>query len=236
MTKILRALWIGSLVALGFAAFSASIACAANLSDGGKPGLYQILGSSSLVTGATFTGSSEGSVRLLVPGRHISLLCTSVDVLEGKFLSDTSALLKLLFLNCRVKVFGEGEEEEVMGCTVTNGREITMAFIALAKKHENESYVLFEPDGTESFGTISYEAEKGCILPLTGAVTGSVVAKATPGEVVNQLLSFSKPIQELFQVGTGGDHMKYLGSDVYVDGSLSLSLTGPHLGCVFGVV
>ncbi len=229
---VLRA---SSLVALGLIALSSAVAQAANLSDGGAGGLYRILGSSALVPNVTVTGSSEGHVRLLAPGQGVSLLCTSVDVTEGKFLTDTELLMKLLFLNCGVRLF-ENEEEELSSCVITNGREFTLALIGLSKKHETKPYVLFDADGGEALGSFKYESGKGCPLPLTTTVTGSVVAEATTGEVVTQLLKFSRAIQELFQVGTAGDHLKYNTHEAYVDGSLTISLTGAHTGCAWGIV
>ncbi len=223
----IRAFGLTVMAALGLVAFTAVAAQAENLTDGGKEGLFQILGSSALVTGATLTGKSEGHIRILEPSRNLTILCGTLDFLEGKFLNDKEALVKILYLECVPLVFGE-ETEKIAGCNLVGG-DITTTLLALAKKHEGKPYILLEGDPT-TIGTIEYESGKGCPLPLKSTIVGSVVGEVkTVG--VTQLVQFNETIQKLFQ-----DKINYGTNELILDASLVLELTGAHVGCSWAIV
>lgn len=243
-----RTLGLFLVTVIGTMLFSAVTAQAENLSNGGSAGLYRILGSSTLTPLAGFTGSFEGlnggasaHALLLVPGRKLSVLCGFLDVLGGTFLSDTEALMELLYLGCTPRVLGE-EVETVAGCEITNARSIKATALALAKKHEAKRFVLFQPDFSSRFATIEFESGKGCALPLKNEISGSVVAEVKEEkEVVVNLLQLSESIQKLFQVKEvdgkiKGDNLLFGAFASYIDASAVVELKTIHTGCSFGIV
>jgi hypothetical protein len=224
----IRAFGLTVMAALGLMAFTAVAAQAENLTDGGKAGLFQILENSALVKGATLTGKSEGHIRILEPGRNLTILCGKLDFLEGKFLSDQEALVVILYLECVALIFSN-ETEKVPGCNLVGG-DITTVLRALAKKHEGKSYILLEGDPT-TIGTIEYESGKGCPLPLKNTVLGSVVGEVKTVEG-GQLLQFNEAIQKLFP----GDKINYGTFELILDASIVLELTGTHAGCSWAII
>jgi hypothetical protein len=230
----LRAFGLAIVAALGLMAFSAVAAQAENLTDGGKAALFEILKSSALVPGATFTGKLEkwtdGLVHefILVEKSNLAILCSQIDIEEGKFLSDKEALAKVRLLECRV--FNFAGTEEVPGCFITNSKSIVFSYIILPKKHEGESFLLFEPDGA-IFTIIEFEKEKGCPLPIKNEIKGTFGALVKEKEAVVHLITFSAAIQTLL-----GDKATFGVNPLVIDSNWLLELTGIHKGCSWGIV
>lgn len=229
------------MAALSLMAFAVTSAQAEILTDGGKAGLFRILGSSALVGTESFTGKLEklngsGPTHLLIlePGRNLTVLCGEIDVLEGKFLNEKEGLMRVLYLKCVALVFGK-ESEKIAGCKIV-GEDITAQFLILAKKHEGEPYLLFEADPPSStIGEIVYEGAE-CPLPSHNTIQGSMVGELKLGEPATQLLQFSEAISKLFQTSEGGDRINYGTFQLYLDASVLLELSGAHKGCGWGVV
>lgn len=232
----LRAFSVALVAMLGLMAFSAVAAQAENLKDGGKAAKFAIGGNSALIVNETFNGT-VGPGKLLVEGRKLEIKCTKGEVLEGKFLNESEALAKVVFEGCKAFVHKTGEpittciiKDKVLGL-----EKIKALGIGIAKKHENNPYVLFKQDGEEPFAIIEFEAGKGCALPLVNKVTGSVVAESSAA-AIEPTLTFNEGVQKLFQVGTEGDKLLFGTFEAFVEGKATLKLTGAHAGQSFGVV
>jgi hypothetical protein len=226
----IRAFGLAFVAALGLMAFSAIAAQAEDLTDGGAAGSFTILGSAALVAGATFTGVQVGASKLLVPGRNLSIECKEGALLEGKFLSSTEALVIILFKKCAALVASK-ETEEVAGCTITNGKDITASAIILSRLHGGELFLLLHPDLGATFTTLEFEKEKGCALPLKNNITGLISALDDNSTAVSHLILFSQAIQKLL-----GAKMLFGTFESFVDAHKTFSLTGFHLGCAWSVL
>lgn len=232
-----RAFGLSLLAVLGLMVFTATTAQALSLEDGGKAGLFQILGSSALVAGAIGAGGQEGFQKLLVAGRNLYIECFNTVLQNLKFLSDTEGLVSLLFQGCKPFVHKTGAPVE--GCSLPS-EQFTATARFLAKKHESKPYFLFEADPpATSLGIIEFKSGTGCPLPLKNELKGSVVAEASAGEQKIQLLTFSEAIQKLFQVGflsPVGDKLSFGTFEAFLNGSWTMSLLGTHGNCTFGIV
>jgi hypothetical protein len=247
-----RTLAISALAALSLLAFAAT-AQAANLKDGGVAGKFRVEALTALSIGRTFTGQLEQltdktTVHLvfLIPSANLDLLCTSMDIEEGKILSETEALLKAKLLGCAWINLIEGKETELTACQIA-GKAITIAVKILPRLHDDglgnvELYLLFEGDSTNNIGTIKNEGEE-CALGPNAQIEGSAVALVKEGSVeqVTKLYSFSEAIQLLFQERVGGafvagDQLKVLNSEAFLDGNVTVSLTGSHVNKKWSVI
>jgi hypothetical protein len=227
----LRAFGLAIMAALGLMAFTAVAAQAEDLTDGGTAGSFTILGLAGLVAGLTATGKQVGVGKLLVPGRNLTIECKKGEVLEGKLVSTTEATGTVLFKECAALVLSK-ETEEVAGCIVTNGKDITANAVVLAKLHGGELFLLFEPAPGKIFTTLEFESGKGCALPLKNEVKGTLAAlDDKPIEEVTHLILFSQSIQKLL-----GDKLLFGTFESFVDGDADLSLLGTHLGCKWSVL
>lgn len=234
---------------LSLSAVSCSIALlaggaqAANLSNGGTAGKFRVEGLTALSVNRTFTGqlealtgSSTVHIAFLVPALNMTLLCASMDITEGRILSETEALLEAELLGCVVLILVEGKESESKTCQV-NENAIEIAVKLLPKLHEGELYLLFEGDQSSEVGTVLIEGAK-CTLPEEFVISGSAVALVKEGSVeqVTKLYTFSEPIQLLFQVGGVGDKLFVGGSEAFIDGNVTVSLTGSHILTPWSVI
>jgi len=249
----LRVLGLSLMTVLSLMALFAVAAQAENLKDGGTPGLYLILGSSALVTGASFltrleklTVKKEPELHgvLLVPGLNISILCSAAHG-DGRFLSDTQALVFLEFLECLTFVLSTGEH--LASCIIDdpenalNDDRIVLAFaVGLPKLHEKELFILFDGDGSSVLSTIHYLKETGCPLPLSPEIKGSPVGLLSEETAVVHLITFNQEIQKLFQVKNGavieGDRILYGAQEAFIDANATIELTEMHIGCKFTVI
>ncbi len=257
----LRAFGLAIVAALGLMAFTAVAAQAENLGGGGVAGKFRVEGSTALSVSRTFTGAQEGSHGLLlVEGRNLTILCSTGKLLEGKVLTESEALVKVLFEGCTTWEFNLSKtipcvvaekEEEPAGSEKFVGKEmITATALILPKLHEvsagvSELYLLFEGDPATAAFTKFILGGKECPLPKNTEVKGSVVALVTEGstEQVQKLLTFSDPIQLLFQkrdAGTNkfleGDRLLYGTFESFIDGSATAELTGSHVGKLWSVI
>lgn len=180
---------------------------------------------------ASVTGSLLGEGKLLVQGRNLDLKCSGAHVEEGHInATGTEALVKVLFLGCKTYVHNSKEQIKnciIKGGTVEGGGTIIAIAIVLPIFHGGSKFVLFESDGGP-LATISYEANKGCVLPLNNPVTGSVTAEVIEGTPTT--LIFSEAIQllngdELFD----GVFRAYITATAHVEGS------GAHAGQRVGI-
>jgi hypothetical protein len=221
----IKAFGLTIMATLSFMALTAVTAHAENLTDGGKAGVFQIGKSSALVAGKTLTGTPEGSVRILEPGRNLTILCTKLDF-TGKFLNENEALVESIFLECEALSL---DEKQKLPCTLVGGG-IKTVLLALAKKHEGQAFILFEGDPAgAALGTIEYTGAE-CTLPKTNTIAGSLVGELQKAETVEPLLKFESAIQKLF-----GDKINYGTLELVLDGSIVLKLTGSHAGLTLGV-
>lgn len=212
-------------VALSLMAFAA-VAQAEVLAGGGKEAVFQIQKGAALL--ATLTGASEGQVRILEPGRNLTIRCNTLDFLEGKILSAKEALVRITYLECVALEFSN-EAQEIVGCNLVGGAIVTQ-LRALPRTHEGKPYILLEGD-EGPIGTIKYESGKGCPLPLTSSVQGSVIGEVTTGEAIQPLLQFKEATEKLF-----GDKINYGTFQLVLDASIVLELTGEHKGMSLGIL
>lgn len=220
----IKAFGLTFIAALGLMAFTAVVAQAEVLTDGGKAGSFQISKGGALL--ATLTGKSEGHIRILEPGRNLTILCSKLEFLEGEILSSEAALVKILYLECIALLFSKESVE--IPCKLVGGGILTQ-LRALAKTHEGNPYILLEGDPT-TIGVIQYESGTGCPLPLNNSIVGSVIGEVTPGEGVSRLIQFKEPIQKLFQ-----DKINYGTLELILDANIVLELTGAHAGQSWGI-
>ncbi len=243
-----------ALVALGLLSLTGT-ALAENLGNGGVAGKFRVEGSFPLAVNRTFTGQLEqltgkSTVHLvfLIPALSLDLLCTSMDIEEGKILTESEALLKAKLLGCTwVSLLGE-KETELKSCAI-KGKAITIAVKLLPKLHEDglgnvELYLLFEGDQAGGkVATVEVEGEE-CALGQAIPISGSAVALVKEGSVeqVTKLYTFSEEIQLLFQERTkegafvAGDKLTVANSEAFLDGNVTLSLTGTHVNKTWSVV
>jgi hypothetical protein len=238
----LRAFGLAMMAAVSLMAFSAVAAQAEDLTDGGKAALFEILKSSALVAGATYTANLEkwtdGLLHgfLLVEKSNLSILCTGLTVTGGTFNSDVEAVGSVTFKGC--VAFNFAGTEKLAGCTILSKAEggekevIVATGKVLPRKHEGESYLLAEPTVAGStFTNIFFEKEKGCVLPFKNEIKGTLGALVKEKEAVIGLITANAAIQKLM-----GDALTFGVNPAVVDGNATTELTGKHLGCSFGVV
>lgn len=250
-----RVLGVVVFAALSLFVFSAP-AQAENLGNGGVAGKFRVEGSFPLSVNRTFTGQLEAltgaptivHLVFLIPGLSLDLLCTSMDIEEGKILTESEALLKAKLLGCVWVSLLEGKETELKSCKI-KGNAITIAVKLLPKLHEDglgnvELYLLFEGDQAASkVGTIENEGEE-CALGAAIPIAGSAVALVKEGSVeqITKLYSFSEAVQLLFQernkegAFVAGDRLLVANSEAFLDGNVTLSLTGTHVNKTWSVV
>jgi hypothetical protein len=241
----LRAFGLAIVAALGLMAFSAVTAQAENLTDGGKAALFEILKSNTLVKGATFTGEIENWTDglkhgfLLVKDFNLSILCSDLTFQGAIFLDDKEALASIKFSEC--DAFNLAGTEKLTACSIISQAEggekrvILSSGIALPRKHDTKSYLLVHPHpGGALLGTIYFEKEKGCPLPLKNPVAGLFIAELAKKEAIEHLITSNEAIQTLL---LGGVSLLYGAHPAVIDGNVKgVKLTGPHTGCSFGVV
>jgi hypothetical protein len=238
----LRAFGLALVAVLGLMAFSAVAAQAANLTGGGEGGLFEILkGKVAVEAGQKVTGELENWTDgllhgfLLVPNSNLSLLCSGLQVLQGEFKSDTEALAEVKFTGCKAFEFNP-PKEELKECIVVSkfvGGEVGVVVasaIVLAKKHEKEGYVQFEPDGGLVFTSILFEKGTACTLPAKNEIKGTLGA-LVQGIATGSLITANGTIQTLM-----GDLLKFGANEAIVEGNAKLKLIGKNEGCEFGVV
>jgi hypothetical protein len=223
-----RALGLLGLMVLGMMAFGAGGA-QAQLPGESKAGAFLInLGVALL---ATFTGEQFGEFSLLlVPVRGIEIKCSISHFNEGKINTRFDASAKVEFLECKTFTHGGKIHEtcKIKGSSLEKGATIIIKALILPVSHGGQNFVLFEPLEGTSFTTISFEAGKFCPVPLSNPVSGAFVALVHGG--VESTLLFS----EAFQLLTG-DKVNFGAVPAYIQGSMSLELTGAHLGQKLGV-
>ena len=204
------------------------------LSNGGTAGTYTVLGLSSLVAGATLEGTGLAGI-LLIGSKNAYVSCTTGDV-KGKGLAANEVLVEVTFLGC--KAFTDTTKAELKACPVLGepGKEEIKAIgIALPKLHGGELFVLFENEPGQLFAEIKFGPE--CGIGVKVKISGSVVALVDNGNsTIDHLLTFSEPIQKLFQVGAAGDHLLYGAAESYITGEAHVHLTGIHTGCTWAVL
>ncbi len=224
-----RAFGLALVGALALVAFSAGVAQAENLTDRGKAGTLQVLGSSTGLEGIEGTGGGVGASKFLVKGRSLTIECGIVHVVTDLH-SNGAILITRIHLACKA-LNSAKETEEISGCNIAHEKTITEKALLLPRKHEGKPYVLGEQETGQLFTTIEFESGKGCALPLKNEVKGTFGAQASEGEVVKQTLTFSEAIQKLL-----GDKLLFGTFEAFEDASLTIELTGAHKGCTFGIV
>jgi hypothetical protein len=212
----------------------------------------------------SLTGTSPVHMVLLIPGIKANILCAGSDVIEGKLISTNEGLLKFKYLGCvyRQRIGAKEEEEgkegaEIKTCTITDSEGkaggIIVTTVFLPKLHEvspgvSELYVLFEGEpikggGTEALATVKTTGAE-CPLPASAAITGSVVGLVKNGNIeeVTKLVSFTDAIQLLFQIRNEknefvqGDRLLFGANEAILDGNVTASLTGIHVGITWSVI
>ncbi len=242
-----RVLVLSLTAAVGLMAFSAVAAEAANLGDGGKAAKFRVEGSSALAVGRTFVGGLEKwtdglqHALFLVEGRNLTILCGESTIEEGKILTESEALARILFRKCATFNF---KLTEKLPCTIKE-EEIIIVALLLTKKHENELYLVLEGDpATSDLTVVAIEGEE-CPLPANNLMAGSLVALIKEGstEQAEKLITFSEPIQLLFQERSGGlfikgDRVLYGAGaiEAYLDANYRINLTGTHTNKTWSVI
>lgn len=188
-------------------------------------GAILINGSDALL--ATVTGRQLGLWGvLLVPGRSIEIKCKEGHVIEGKITDKTDGFAKFQYLGCGT--YTHPGEVLIGNCILKGGGTTLTTQKVLIKPilHNGVSYVLAEPAEGVNFITVSYEANKGCTLPLNNPVTGAAVAQVdlVTGSA-NPLLLLSHTIQLL-----SGDKLLFGAFESFVDAEAEAELTGEHVG------
>ncbi|HXS32179.1 MAG TPA: hypothetical protein VN758_00220 [Solirubrobacterales bacterium] len=234
--QIFRVLGLSLVAALGLAAFTAVGAQAANLA--GTRGKFLVLGSTTLNAGVTGSG---GLFQILVTGLKIEIHCISFSVTSGFPTNPEKgeALATFLWEKCQVfpiNASGELTSKEPLPCIISNGganHDVTAVSLILVITHEGVLYLLIEPDPPSTFlAEIKYESGKGCPIPLAVEVKKSYAFEVTQAhEKVLAITAGLEALQELLL-----DELSYGASRAILHGSGTLSLTGAHLGCTWGVV
>jgi len=222
----LRVLRLAMLTTLGVMAFVAAGA-QAQLPGESKAGTFTInLGAALL---ATLTGHQERAGKLLVAGRNLDINCNAAEVLEGKINSSTEALVGILFLECTA--LEHNTNNPLTGCNIIEPVSgLKGAIRALGKflpiLHGVNTYVLAEPEEIGgNLAVVTFESGKGCVLPLSNPVKGSVTTQVISGlEGSEPLLTFSQAIQELT-----GDKLLFGTFPAFMNSSFVVKLTGNHI-------
>jgi hypothetical protein len=212
----LRALGLSFFAALGLMAFTAAVAQAGN-------GIFTVGGSPA--TTQAINGAIKALGAILIPSKNLQLLCHKGTIVSANFLNSKEALGKILFEECLVLTL---KSEEIAGCHITNGLHVTSTFLVLAVLHNGNLFLLFEPDAasplelTTQYTAVTFEKNKGCVLPLSNPVKGSVSAEVTTGLESNlPLIEFSHAIQLLT-----GDGLHYGTSAAFIDGGATVETPG----------
>lgn len=251
----IKALGFSLVLVLGLMALAAVIAQAENLGNGGIAAKFRVEGSTALAVNTTFAGQLEAltgkttvHMVLLIPERHLIILCVSADTEEGKILAEDEALLKVKFLGCTIILLAEGKEEELAGCKLKENA-LTLTTKILPKLHEVakgeiELYLLFEGDPAASpLGKGEYEGKECATLP-EAVITGSAVALVKEGnmEQLTKLFTFSEEIQLLFQERdkegkfVAGDRLLFGGFEAFLEGNATVTLTGSHINKKWSII
>lgn len=165
-----------------------------------------------------------------------------MDITEGKILTDSEALLKAKLLGCVVLVFvGEEEKEEESKVCSVAGKAIEITVKLLPKLHQSDGgvvdlYLLFEGDAASEWGETEIEGELCPFAEAEIPIAGSAVAKVKEGSVeqITKLYTFAEDVQLLFQERkdgqfVAGDRLFVMGQEAYVEGNVTVSLTGSHI-------
>jgi hypothetical protein len=180
---------------------------------------------------AAITGMQIGSGKLLIEGRGIEIGCDTAHVSEGKITSSSDASAKVEFLGCKTYEFGKLVQIEnciLKGGTIAGGGIIIVKFLILPIVHNGQSFLLFEPSEGTTLTTFSYEANKGCSMPLNNPIAGAFSARFHEGVISTLLLS--KSVQLLT-----ADKANYAVFPLYIDAEGRLELVGEHAGYKLGV-
>lgn len=193
-----------------------------------KAGEFKVLGVP-INLAVTFKGTDDDVTVFLIQGRNIDISCSEAIIEEGKFISKTEGLAKVLYGGCEVY---EHNTIKKSPCHVAPSLDITLKVILLPILHGGKLFVLLEPDGSTVFGVVTFKAGTGCALPLSTKIEGSIGSEVEEGEGVPRLLEFGEAIQKLT-----GDVLKFGAFDMYIKfGGLVIELSGNHEGCKWGVV
>jgi len=209
----LRAFGLSIMAALGLMAFTAAAAQAGN-------GLFTVGGSAA--AGQSITGEIKVLGELLVPARNLKIVCHKGQILSAT-LGHKVGLGNVKFEECLVL---DLEGNPISGCEVTNGKTITtLAQVLAVLGKDGNLYALFEPDVgatslelTALFTNVTFEPGKGCVLPLTNPVRGSVSALVSTGLTSElPLLEFAPAHQT-----TTGDGLHYGTASSHIVGGATL--------------
>lgn len=168
-----------------------------------------------------------GEGELLVPARDLIIRCTAFDLEEGKVSTSVDALAKGTFLGCLSLSHSSLEH---LPCTLTTLGTITASALVLPIVHNNEPFILFEPDVGQHFTNVSYKSGTECPLPLNNPLLGSVVALIDTLDAVAQLILFSEGVQLLV-----ADKLTFGGNTAYINGHGEAELAGTHQGQKLGI-
>jgi hypothetical protein len=186
--------------------------------------------------GDTFGGIQLGVGKLLILNLGIEINCAKGEVEEGKLLSDTIALAKLLYKECTVLNDPAGTESVCKANSKGAAeKEILAITKALPKVAGGEQWVLFESDEKEDFVTIELKGE-ACAAKGTYPVTGTTVALVDNNETKEPELLLSPTITAAYKTASGEtDELKFGIRIAHITGTFKVFWTGKDEGKLFGI-
>lgn len=217
------------LIALALLAVGIAIAQAALPGDS-TAGEFKVLGKS-VNLAVTFRGEQDGDFTIfLIKNAGIEIVCTAGITEEGKLLSSTEGLVKFLYGACDVYEHnGAGK----VPCEIIPNRQFGLKTKFLPILHNGKLFILFEPDGSEAFGHVTFKNNGLCPLELLYSIKGSFSAEVEGGEKVFRLLELNETIQKLT-----GDVAKFGAYEMFFKfpSGWVFELTGLHQDCQWGIV
>lgn len=217
------------LIALAVLAAGITIAQAALPGDS-TVGKFKVLGNP-VSLAVTFGGEQDGDFTIfLIQNAGIEIACGAGIAEEGKLLSSTEGLVKLLYGACDVY---EHHTNNKVPCEIIPNKQFGLKTKFLPILHGGKLFVLFEPDGGSTFGEVTFKNNGICPLELLYSISGSFSAEVEGGEKVLRLLELNEAIQKLT-----GDVAKFGAYEMFFKfpSGWVFELTGLHMGCPWGIV
>lgn len=176
------------------------------------------IGSSFLL--ATILGEPDSAGAFLsVPSFDLKLNCQSTEIQKGsELLKPTKALVKFTFLKCTALSIKTGKE---MPCTVENPE---LSALMRPREHAGKFFVTFEPDESETFGSIVLLGET-CVFSGEIPIKGTLAAEVTANGLVVDLILLTEAIQKLL-----GTSATFASKEIFVGASEGVRLAGAHVG------
>jgi hypothetical protein len=172
-------------------------------------------------------GSQEGTGTLLVPGRNLTISCTTGTLSNAVLKTTTEGTGEITFSGCSALNHKTGA---ALPCKVTEPI-VASGKIKPFLHEKTKKYVTAEPKEVGGNFTVVELTGVECTLPVKNPVTGFVSAEVTTNDAVVDLITASEAFSKLVK-----DTLKFGGFEAFVNAKGTAELEGTHAGFKLGVL